>query len=209
VELTTAYGVFANEGMYVPPVFITKIVDARGDILEQHFPEAHRMVSPEIAYMMTNMLEGVIQNGTGRRVRALGRPAAGKTGTTNDFRDAWFLGYTPEIVTGVWVGIDDRTTLGYGEAGGRVASPIWLEFMQEAMRGYPITDFAIPPGVRFVRIVAENGEPATFSSIGGTLFEVFLDGTHPHAGPQSAPNLRRNMRMLDRVRRTATPAPSG
>jgi penicillin-binding protein 1A len=174
--------------MYVPPVFITKIVDARGEILEEHFPEAHRVVSPEIAYMMTNMLEGVVQNGTGRRVRALGRPVAGKTGTTNDFRDAWFLGYTPEIITGVWVGVDDRTTLGYGEAGGRVASPIWLEFMQEAMRGYPITDFAIPPGVRFVRI---------------------LDGTQPHAGPQSAPNLRRNMRMLDRVRRTAVPAPSG
>ena len=209
VELTTAYGVFANEGMYVPPVFITKIVDARGEILEERFPEAHRVVSPEIAYMMTNMLEGVIQNGTGRRVRVLGRPAAGKTGTTNDFRDAWFLGYTPEIVTGVWLGIDDRTTLGHGEAGGRVASPIWLEFMQEAVRGYPITDFAIPPGVRFVRIVAENGEPATFSSAGGTLFEVFLDGTHPHAGPQSPPNLRRNIRLLDRVPRTAMPASSG
>ena len=209
VELTTAYGVFANEGLYVPPVFITKIVDAHGDMLEARFSEALRVVSPEIAYMMTNLMEGVIQNGTGRRVRVLGRPAAGKTGTTNDFRDAWFLGYTPEILTGVWVGIDDRTSLGQGEAGGRVASPIWLEFMQEAVRSYPITDFAIPPGVRFVRIVAESGMPATFSTTEGTLFEVFLDGRQPTLEPQSIPDLRRNIRELDRVRRTAGPPPSG
>jgi penicillin-binding protein 1A len=209
VELTTAYGVFANEGLYVPPVFITKIVDARGDLLEARFAEARRVVSPEIAYMMTNMMVGVIQNGTGRRVRALGRPAAGKTGTTNDFRDAWFLGYTPEIITGVWVGVDDHTTLGHGEAGGRVASPIWLEFMQEAARGYPITDFVIPPGVRFVRIVAQSGLPATFSTTTGTLFEVFLDGKQRTSEPQTIPDLRRNIRELDRLRRTATPAPSG
>jgi penicillin-binding protein 1A len=209
VELTTAYGVFANEGMYVPPVFITKIVNARGETLEEHFAEAQRVVSPEIAYMMTNLMEGVIQNGTGRRMRALGRPAAGKTGTTNDFRDAWFLGYTPEFLTGVWVGIDDRTTLGQGEAGGRVAGPVWLEFMQEAVRGYSITDFAIPSGVRFVRIVAESGTPATSATAEGTLFEVFLDGTQPHAEPRATPDLRRNIRELDRLRRTALPAPSG
>jgi penicillin-binding protein 1A len=208
-ELTTTYGVFANEGMYVPPVFITHIIDARGETLEERFPEARRVVSPEIAYMMTNMMEGVIQHGTGRRARALGRPAAGKTGTTNDFRDAWFVGYTPEIVTGVWIGMDDRTSLGHGEAGGRVASPIWLEFMQEAVRGTPITDFAIPPGVRFVRIVAESGAPATASTAEETLFEVFLDGTQPLAEPQFTPDLRRNIRMLDRVRRTAGPATSG
>jgi penicillin-binding protein 1A len=208
-ELTTAYGVFANAGLYVPPVFITRIVDARGEVLEERFPEARRAVSPEIAYMMTNLMEGVIQNGTGRRARTLGRPAAGKTGTTNDFRDAWFFGYTPDIIAGVWVGMDDRTTLGQGEAGGRAATPIWLEFMQEAARGYPLTDFAIPPGVRFVRIVAENGEPATYSTTAETLFEVFLDGTHPVSEPQLVPDFRRNMRVLDRVRRPAVPAPSG
>jgi penicillin-binding protein 1A len=177
--------------------------------LEERFPEARRVVSPEIAYMMTNLMEGVIQNGTGRRARTLGRPAAGKTGTTNDFRDAWFFGYTPEIIAGVWVGMDDRTTLGQGEAGGRAATPIWLEFMQEAVRGYPLTDFAIPAGVRFVRIVAENGEPATYSTTAETLFEVFLDGTHPVSEPQLVPDFRRNMRVLDRVRRPAAPAPSG
>jgi penicillin-binding protein 1A len=200
VELTAAYGVFATGGMYVPPVFITKIVDAQGKVLEEHFPEARRSISPEVAYVMTSLLEGVIQHGTGRRVRILGRPAAGKTGTTNDFRDAWFIGYTPEVITGVWVGIDDRTTLGYHETGARAASPIWLEFMQEAMRGRPITDFAIPLGVRFVRIDAKNGLPATASATAETLFEVFVDGTQPTTVPQPVSELRRDMRRLDRRR---------
>jgi penicillin-binding protein 1A len=200
LELTTAYGVFANGGMYVPPVFITKVVDAQGTVLEEHFPEARRAVSPEIAYVMTNLLQGVIQRGTGRRVRALGRPAAGKTGTTNDFRDAWFIGYTPEIIAGVWVGIDDRTTLGRRETGGRVAAPIWLAFMREAVRGRPITDFAIPPGIRFVRIEAKSGIPATASTKADTLFEAFVDGTQPVAVLQPAGDLRRNIRRLDHKR---------
>ena len=84
-------------------------------------------------------------------MRALKRPAAGKTGTTNDFHDAWFIGYTPEIVAGVWVGFDNQVSLGKRETGGRVAAPVWLAFMQEALRGQPVTDFPIPPGIRFVR----------------------------------------------------------
>jgi penicillin-binding protein 1A len=206
-ELTAAYGVFANGGMYVPPVFITKVVDAQGIVLEEHFPEARRVMNPEIAYVMTNLLEGVIQHGTGRRVRILGRPAAGKTGTTNDFRDAWFLGYTPEVITGVWVGIDDRTTLGHREAGGRVASPIWLEFMRQVVRGRPVTDFAIPPGVRFVRIEAKSGTLATVATKADTLFEVFVDGTQPMAASRPSGDLRRHIRRLDR-KRLPTPQPS-
>jgi penicillin-binding protein 1A len=206
LELTTAYGVFANGGMYVPPVFITRIVDAQGQVIEEHFPEAQRVVEPEVAYVLTSMLEDVIQRGTGRPVRTLGRPAAGKTGTTNDFRDAWFLGYTPELITGVWIGLDDRTTLGNGEAGGRAASPIWLEFMQEAMRGQPITDFAIPPGVRFVRIEAESGTPASVWTTAETLFEVFIENAEPYTASPTTRDLRRNMRLLDRQRR-ATSAP--
>lgn len=203
-ELTTAYGVFANGGMYVPPVFVTKIMNAQGEVLEARFPEARRAISPEIAYVMTSMLEGVIQYGTGRRVRALGRPAAGKTGTTNDFRDAWFFGYTPELIAGVWVGLDDHSPLGYDETGGRVASPIWLEFMQQATSGQPITDFAIPPGVRFVRLEAESDGQTTASTPEGPLFEVFIEGAQPAAATPPASEVRRDMRRLDRQRRTTT-----
>lgn len=206
-ELTTAYGVFANGGMYVPPMFISKIVDAQGTIVDQQFPAARRALSPEIAYVMTSLLESVITNGTGRNVHIIGRPAAGKTGTTNDFRDAWFIGYTPEVITGVWVGMDDRTSLGQRETGGRVASPIWLEFMQAAMRGRPITNFAIPPGVRFVRIEADSGVPATTSGQPDTMFEVFVDGTQPKTVVQPVSDVRRDIRRLDR-RRLATPQPT-
>lgn len=197
-ELTTAYGVFANGGMYVPPIFITKITDAQGDILAQNFPRAKRVISPEIAYIMTSLLQNVVEHGTGRRVRALGRPAAGKTGTTNEFRDAWFMGFTPEVITGVWTGIDDRTTLGHRETGGRVASPIWLNFMREAMYGRPISNFAIPPGVRFVRVDAKKGTPIIGPTEQETIFEVFIEGTEPDFDPTAPKNLRRNIRRLDR-----------
>jgi penicillin-binding protein 1A len=198
VELTTAYGVFANSGMHVPPIFITKIVDAQGRAIEEHLPEAQRVIDADVAYVITSMLEDVIQRGTGRTVQALGRPVAGKTGTTNDFRDAWFLGYTPELITGVWVGKDDRGTLGRTETGGRAASPIWLEFMQEAMRGYPLTDFAIPPGVRFVRAEADKGISAKAWAATASHFEVLVDAVKP-APPSSDGDVRRRMRMLDQA----------
>jgi penicillin-binding protein 1A len=148
---------------------------------------------------MTSMLESVIQSGTGRQVRVLGRPAAGKTGTTNDFRDTWFLGYTPELIAGVWVGLDDHSSLGYDETGGRVASPIWLEFMQKATSGQPITNFAIPPGVRFVRQNAEGRNQETASTQEGSPFEVFIEGTQRAAvATPPASEVRREIRRLDR-----------
>ena len=201
-ELTAAYGGIANGGMYVPPVFITKIVDANKQVLENNLPQARRALSPEVAYVMTSLMQGVVRYGTGRSVRALGRPVAAKTGTTNDFRDAWFLGFTPEIITGVWVGIDDRMTLGRRETGGRVASPIWLAFMREAVRGQPVTDFAIPPGVRFFRVDAKSGEQASVATESETLFEAFIDGTAPAAEAPRANDLRRTMHHWDRRRRS-------
>ena len=198
-ELTAAYGVFANEGFYVPPVFIGKVIDARGNVLEEHFPQARRAIQPEVAYVMTNLLQGVIQEGTGRQVRLLGRPAAGKTGTTDEFRDAWFIGYTPELITGVWVGMDDHTPLGHQENGGRVASPIWLAFMQEATRGRPITDFPRPPGVRFVPIDTTTGSLAA-ASPGEIRWQAFVDGTQPTQAAPSISSERRILRRLDRGR---------
>ena len=112
MELTAAYGTFANGGIYNEPVVITKIVDWKGKVLRERFQDARQATSPEVAYLMTSMMQSVIQHGTARALRVLERPAAGKTGTTNDYDDAWFVGYTPELVTGVWVGRDDHALAG-------------------------------------------------------------------------------------------------
>jgi len=209
LELTASYNTFANAGLHVSPIFITRVLDAHQNVLEEHLPQAERAVSPEIAYVMTSLLQGVVQDGTGRRVQALGRPVAGKTGTTNDFRDAWFFGYTPELVAGVWVGIDDRSVLGHRETGGRVAAPIWLEFMQEAMRDQSITNFPIPPQVRFYRINSESGRQATADTEADTHFEAFVRGTQPDVAMEPAHDLRRNIHRLDRRNRSAARALDG
>ena len=176
LDVTTLYGVFANQGIHTEPVFITRIVDRYGMVKEAHMLTAQRVMRPEVAYTVTSMLESVVQHGTGRGVRDLQRPAAGKTGTTNDFHDAWFIGYTPEIVAGVWVGFDNQASLGRRETGGRVAAPVWLAFMQEALQGQPVTDFPIPPGIRFVRQdVQEETGPITRTPAGDPYFEVFID----------------------------------
>ena len=228
LDVTTLYGVFANQGIYTEPVFIARIVDRFGTLKEEQLLSAQRVMSPEVAYSVTSMLESVVQHGTGRQVRALERPAAGKTGTTNDFHDAWFIGYTPEIVAGVWVGFDNQSSLGKRESGGRVAAPIWLSFMQEALQGQPVTDFPIPPGIRFVFQGAQDGtESITRTPEGAPFFEVFIDpefavpaallgdGPVPAVLPLDEPSAsvngdgssRRLLNQLDRRRRdTETPA---
>ena len=170
---------------------MTKIVDRKGKVLRERYQDARQATSPEVAYLMTSMMERVIKHGTGSAVRVLARPAAGKTGTTNDYDDAWFMGYTPELVTGVWVGRDDHDPLGEGETGGKVAAPIWLEFMKEAMKDRPMTNFPIPPGVRFVRPDGRgNTLPAAASLADDAVlfeFEVFVDGNHPTTRVSSSP----------------------
>ncbi|MCD6319781.1 MAG: PBP1A family penicillin-binding protein [Candidatus Desulfofervidaceae bacterium] len=157
LELTTAYSVFANQGQYIKPLAVIKIVDPRGNILEENTPEQQPAIGADTAYLMTNILEDVVKRGTGRRVRALKRPAAGKTGTTNNYTDAWFIGYTPNFVTGVWVGYDDMKSLGKHETGGRAAAPIWLYFMQVAEKSLPVRPFSIPPGVVFAKVDPKTG----------------------------------------------------
>ncbi len=131
------------------------------------------MISPQTAYLMTHLLEGVIQEGTGQKARELGRPAAGKTGTTNELKDAWFIGYTPSVLAGVWLGYDDHTlSLGKGETGGRAACPIWVAFMKEYLKDQPVESFPIPPGVVFARINAQTGALAR-SDEPGTVFAAF------------------------------------
>lgn len=157
-ELLTAYSAFANLGERVDPYLIEKIVDRDGNIVDQHRVKKESVISPQTAYIMTHLLQGVVEEGTGTRAKKLGRPAAGKTGTTNELKDAWFIGYTPEVLTGVWVGYDDHTvSLGKGETGGRAACPIWLYFMEEWMKNKPVRTFAIPEDIVFARINPHSG----------------------------------------------------
>jgi penicillin-binding protein 1A len=178
LELTRAYSVFANNGMLVKPVFITKVVDRNGKILEESHPSFTESLSPETTAVMTDLLQAVVKEGTGWRIKALKRPVAGKTGTTDDLRDAWFLGFTPSVVTGVWVGYDDRRPMGKGETGSRAASPIFLYFMQDVLKGKPIAPFEHPEGVVITKIDAKTGLLASpFSE--KTCFQAFKKGTEP------------------------------
>jgi penicillin-binding protein 1A len=178
MEITRAYAVFASGGMLVKPIFIKRVLDRSGQIIEENQPELREVISKETAYVMTDLLKAVIQEGTGWRIKQLKRPAAGKTGTTNNLVDAWFMGYTPEFVTGVWVGNDDRKVMGKGETGSRAASPIWLYFMSDALKGRQIVDFHVPDGVVFAKIDVKTGLLASSYSE-DTIFQAFKEGTEP------------------------------
>ncbi len=183
LELTSAFGVFAAQGFRAEPILITRIVDKDGNILEEVEPSAIEVISPQTAYIMTSLMQSVIQEGTGQKAKALGRPAAGKTGTTNDTRDAWFIGYIPQnIVAGAWIGFDIEKSLGVHETGAVAALPIWLEFMKEAVAGLPEENFSVPEGIVFVKIDAATGEPVSSRNpppSSRVIFECFKEGTAP------------------------------
>jgi len=177
LELTQSFGVFANLGMRVEPRFITKITDVRGELIEEAPILRRPAISPDTAYVMTSMLRNVVEHGTGTRAQ-IDRPAAGKTGTTNDQRDVWFIGYTPQLLTGVWVGYDQDKSLGGKETGGRAAAPIWHDFMTKALANQPILDFAVPNEVTLVAVDQSSGQRVSPGS-NGAVFQAFKRGTEP------------------------------
>jgi penicillin-binding protein 1A len=142
MEHTSAFTVFPDDGIHIEPHYIRRVTSYDGAVLEEPRPNVKDVVQPDVARTMTAMLEEVVQFGTGVRAKELGRVSAGKTGTTNDFTDAWYIGFTPHITAGVWMGNDDkRVSLGKKETGARAALPIWLEFMQQAVQVYSVQDF--------------------------------------------------------------------
>jgi penicillin-binding protein 1A len=177
-ELVSAYSIFANKGVYIEPVFITEIIDRNGNVLERHSAVKERIIDESTAYIITSLLESVVQEGTGRRAKALKRPVACKTGTTNELYDAWFVGYSPEYITGVWVGFDEKKSLGKHETGSKAASPIWIDFMQKALENKPASAFQIPEGIVFTTIDAKTGMLAGPDSE-RTIIECFKEGTQP------------------------------
>ncbi len=141
LDLVKGFCVFANGGYRVKPIFILKIEDLEGNVLEENHPEKHRVLDEEIAYKMNRLLQGPVEYGTAKGASRIGYPVAGKTGTTSNYYDALFIGYSPYIATGVWVGFDTRTSLGKGESGARLCLPIWMSFMGTAVKRYPPDDF--------------------------------------------------------------------
>ncbi len=194
LEMLDAYAVFANAGVRTSPSYINKIVDRTGRILESIDPAdftkgmdadqrlirepPRRVISPETAYLITNIMESVVRDGTGWRAKALGRPVAGKTGTTNDLKDAWFIGYIPQLACVSWVGYDQERPLGRGETGSRAAAPAWVAFMQEAVKQYPAAQFPVPDSVEFFPIDEKSGKLLADDDP-QALIEVFAPGTAP------------------------------
>jgi penicillin-binding protein 1A len=143
IEHVSAFTVFPNDGIRIDPHMIRRVTSYDGALLEESHPVVHDVLAPDVAHTMTAMLEDVVQFGTAIKAKSLGRPAGGKTGTTQDFTDAWFIGFTPQITAGVWVGFDDKQiSLGKRETGAQAALPIWMEFMQQGMAGTPMLEFA-------------------------------------------------------------------
>ncbi len=206
-DMVHAFTAFPLQGKPFHPVLFQKILDRDGRILEtaqdavpkpdvQSTPnpsvEDDRKSSgvsfeptlpgyrldPRVAYVMTHIMKEVVQYGTATKASALGRPVAGKTGTTQDFRDGWFIGFTPKVVTGVWVGYDDQRPMGRGEVGANTALPIWIKYMQNALKSYPAEDFTVPEGIVMVGIDSKTGKR---SSGRGAISEAFIAGTEPGA----------------------------
>ena len=180
LELTTAYGVFANRGIRSDPLFVLKVEDKNGNVLEKNSPRPVEVLSEATASVMTSMLRSVMDHGTGYPARARGfnSPAAGKTGTMDEYRDAWFVGYIPSLVCGTWVGYDEKKVIGPGMTGARAALPIWTDIMIGATRGRPVEDFPEPAGTTSRQVCAETGMLAT-DACPSVTNEIFDEGSAP------------------------------
>jgi penicillin-binding protein 1A len=199
MRMTTAYAMLVNGGKRVRPTLIDKIQDRTGKTIFRHdrrdcdacrdtewnaeaepsLPDNRDQIAdPKTAYQIVSMLEGVVKRGTGRRINAIGKPLAGKTGTTNDSRDTWFVGFSPDLAVGVYVGFDNPTPLGKGETGSSVAAPVFKKFMEEALKNQPAIPFRVPPGLQLVRIDLVTGRPAR-AGTRRAILEAFLPGTVP------------------------------
>ncbi len=181
LEMVTAFSAFANGGMKVEPLSILSVKDSNGKDLETNIPRLTEAIPDTTAYIMTYMMESVVNNGTGKTVRNLGfsGPAAGKTGTTNDFTDAWYLGFTPEVVVGIWIGFDSKESMGKGMVGGTIAAPIWAEFMLNSY-GSSSKEFQVPDSIIFKKICSKSGLLATPNCpVINTVDAPFVEGTEP------------------------------
>jgi penicillin-binding protein 1A len=210
VRLANAYSMIVNGGKKVSPWLIERIDDRNGktilrrdkreckgckiDNLTNNIPpnppiladDRPQLVDPRVAYQMVSMLQGVVERGTGTRAKKIGKPIAGKTGTTNDSRDTWFMGFSPDLVAGIYVGFDKPQTLGKKETGASVALPGFVKFMENALKNKPSTPFRIPPGIEFVKVNAKTGLPPLPGDTGNVILEAFKANEMP-GNPANTP----------------------
>ena len=180
LDLVAAYGAFDNGGILVSPQLVRRVVNPDGTTAWAAKPETTEVLSPEVAGMMVSMLRGVIERGTARDALSLGFPAAGKTGTTDDYSDAWFIGFTPRLAVGVWVGLDQRRSLGRGETGATAALPIWIAFLKDALADAPAERFTPPAGLAAVELNGRTGLlPGSAAGCGATVTELLPRGQEP------------------------------
>jgi penicillin-binding protein 1A len=177
-ELASVYSTFANQGVRVEPQGIRHIINRNGETLLTERRVESQPLSSGVAYVITSLLQSVVEEGTAKKIQALKRPAAGKTGTTNNYKDAWFMGYTPELLTGVWVGKDKDEPLGVNETGSRTAIPIWLQYMKKVLAGTPIQNFPVSEEIVFSKINSKSGKLTNSDDPDGR-FEVFLTSQLP------------------------------
>ena len=181
LEVTSAYSAFPNRGTRMVPYQIERIVDRAGDVLETGRPIPRDALRPDTAYIMVSLMRGVVQRGTGARASRLGWPLGGKTGTMDEYTDAWFVGFGPDITVGVWVGYDEKKTLGDGEEGARVALPIWMDFVRAHIDGREAPEGFLPPGNIVFRSIDPMTGEVTEPWSSGALQESFIAGTEPGA----------------------------
>ena len=179
MELTSVYSVFLNQGNRAEPHGILSVKDSAGQVLELAELQAIPVISKETAYLITNMMEDVVQKGTAQAAKGMGRPVAGKTGTTDEFINAWFIGGAPNLVAGIYVGFDDRRSLGETESGAHAALPIWINFMQAAFKPLPVVAFTIPEGVTFVKVDPSTGLLEDEQEGQASTVELFTKGSEP------------------------------
>ena len=178
--MTSAYSAFVNHGVRMTPYSVVTVTDRDGNLLEENRPEPHEAIRADTAFVMTNLLRGVVQRGTAQAAKALDWPLGGKTGTMDEYTDAWFVGFDPNITVGVWVGYDEKKPLGYGETGAAAALPIWIDFMRA-----------------YIDTRADRKNPPQFEAPGNIVFvtldsgvnEAFINGTQPQAAAPSDPVL--------------------
>ncbi|HHV94648.1 MAG TPA: penicillin-binding protein 1A [Firmicutes bacterium] len=207
LEIVSAYGVFANQGVKVPPVAITKVVDADGNVIYEHKAQGYRVISEQTAYIMNDMLKGVVERGTGRQA-AIGRPAAGKTGTAQNYTNGWFIGYTPSLAAGIWMGDDEQSQemvykgVRYGSWN---TAEMWSDFMRRVLKDTPVEDFPKPEGI--VEGILIDTKTGLLARDNGTIptsemrYEIFIEGTEPK---EYSPRVKT---LFDYLRDFFTPKP--
>lgn len=179
MEMVYAFNTFANEGIYVEPLYILRVTDKNGRVLEENFPKEIEALNPQLTYLLLNMMKGVVQRGTAKVVSEIKKPIAGKTGTSQDSKDMWFIGMTPDLTAGGWMGYDDFSKIPSSDwTGGTTVAKWWTEIMKEILRNYPAKDFDVPDGIIFVRVDDETGKLAG-PRCKEKILEAFISGTEP------------------------------